>query len=1171
MYLKGVEIFGFKSFGERVNIDFNKGITSIVGPNGSGKSNILDGILWVLGEQSYKNIRAKESKDIIFSGGEGKKASNYAEVSLHIDNYDNFFPIDHKNIKITRKMYVTGENEYLINDRKVRLRDVSDLFLDTGVGKSAYSVIGQGKVERIISSSNKEIKGIIEEAAGVKKFQLKKIEAVKKLDIVKNELEKIELILNEVGENRKRIEKQAEKASEYLNLKSEKESLEKGIYTYELNLYESELKEKSVESINISKELEELEKKYEETQKIFSLNEAREKEVKEQIAIYINKNSELKKQIENLERENIVLEERKKSFERELKEKEEAQVKIKNRLQEKFEKIENSRTEKNNLNLKIDEIEKTHREYEKKLSIIESEKKDKEISIELKKRKIMDLEVENLKLLNEIESSTRRVKGSSSKLQNLEIELKKTREQKEQNDLELKKSLNDRENKNVELKRTEDRQIELETQITTLSRGINKYSEALRNLEFDEKKIQIKLQTLHRIEESNEGFYRGVKEVLNSKIPGVEGAFISLINVPETMEKAIEASISGNLQDIVVKTDRVAKECIEILKIKKVGRASFLPLDTIKVGNLREIPKMTGVVGRASELIKYDLRYKSIVDMLLGNILVVENIDTALSILKQNKFSGNIVTLSGELLSGRGRITGGENNSSTVSQIFERKKEIKLLEETLLKTRENITSANQELQEMNRKLEAVEEEIGQIDSLEENIRREFKKYEEIYNQILEKSGRISKELRIIELEYAEEQNYVKEYAKRLDYSKEEKVNLEKIILEMKDILDREILEIESKNREIEKLKNESSDIRILYLNSKDKLQKIDEDLEKLNFEKLEIQKEIETNQERLEKIKKELENIAHTADNIEVKIEGLNSNYQFEIVEMQGLKKEIEELEEKQKQLMKLEKDLENSLFKEKDLHNRQTQRLEKLNSDIQEIRNKLEELKSVQENSLSNEELEISKKRTVELEVRLKAFQNVNLMAIEEFKELDEKYKFMTSQKDDLANGKEALVELLDDIDTTIEKRFYEAYEEIDKNFNEMCIETLDNSEGKLSLINGENFENCGVEISVKFKNKKRQSLSLLSGGEKSMVAIAFIMSIFMYKPSPFTFLDEIEAALDEKNTRKLINKLKEFTTKSQFILITHNKETMKSSDTLFGVTMNKKIGISKLVPVKL
>ncbi|SJZ34308.1 condensin subunit Smc [Cetobacterium ceti] len=1170
MYLKGVEIAGFKSFGERVNINFNQGITSIVGPNGSGKSNILDSILWVLGEQSYKNIRAKESKDIIFSGGEGKKPANFAEVSLHIDNRDRFFPVELEKVKVTRKMYQSGENEYLLNDKKIRLKDINDMFLDTGIGKSAYSVIGQGKVERIISSSNRELKGIIEEAAGIKKFQQQKLESIKKLKSVQEELEKIELILKELKLNRDKIEKQSHKALEYLELESKVKEFSKIIYSKEFKEKIDNLKVLESNKNNLQNDFNENEKTLESKNEKLKNIETRRIFIKKEIENFINKNEKLKTSLENLEREKVRLKEREESYLREIEEKKEYSKSVEKKEKEKKLEIEKINIERQELSEKIEVLKNKNNDFEKNIEILENKKKDIRVTRDLKRNKLMDLEVTNLKLLNEIENSGRRLKGSQGKIENHLEEKKKLSKEKELEDIKYSNVIEKREKTLKEFTRAEQETGNLENEISRISREINFLSRTLRDLEFEEKKIKEKFLYVQRTLDSNEGFYKGVKEILNKKINGVHGAFISLIEVPDYLEKAIEASASGNLQDIVVESSEVAKECIDILKRSKSGRASFLPMDTVKDVRVKEYPLEDDVLGRLNDLITYDKKYEIIMKNILGNILVVKNIDKGLKLLKTNKFLGSIVTLSGELLSSRGRITGGENSNSAISQIFDRKKEKKHLEENLKEASKNLKEKKKVLNESNEKLGELEETLMDLDEKREKIKRELKVLDEEDVNQRKKVERLHKEIKIIELEILEEENYHREYSKKIENSEKEKINTESLIEKLREDIKEEEQNILVYEKDIEILKNNFSDTRLLYLNTEDKYKNLEGNLIKEEETIKNILSESKKIEERIKEIKKELENIFKTSDNIDSEIKNISSLYEKENEELIKIKEENEELEVLEKNLYEEKQRLEKYIYSNREKLTHFIQNIKVIKEDLEKIEFKLEKLKEVKisEKNLSEE---ITKEKLGILEEKLNNFETVNLLAIEEFKDLNEKYEFMNNQKNDLSRGEKSLNKLIEDVSGKIEERFYTAFNEISENFNNMCMETLDNSEGKLTLSNSENFENCGVEISVKFKNKKSQSLSLLSGGEKSMVAVAFVMSIFMYKPSPFTFLDEIEAALDEKNTRKLIKKLKEFTDKSQFIMITHNKETMKSSDSLYGVTMNKKIGISKLVPVKL
>ena len=1171
MYLKGVEIYGFKSFGERIKIDFEGGITSIVGPNGSGKSNILDAILWVLGEQSYKNIRAKESKDVIFSGGDKKKPANSAEVSLYIDNRDKFFPINEDTAKITRKLYLNGENEYLVNDRRVRLKDINDMFMDTGVGKSAYSVIGQGKVERIISSSKKEVKEIIEEAAGVKKFQQRKNESEKKLENVSNEVEKIELVLNETGENRAKIKKQAERAMAFLELKNERDSINKGLTVYDLEKNREFLGRTNEKITGMIEGLSNLEKnKRENNEELLKISTERAN-LKIFIESTLDKNEELKTLINNFEREKARLVERQEAYKRDIADKKERLTLSKEKSVRAEEYLKKLAEEKEKIQTDIKSGETDFSKYENEIEKRDKEKAEIERDIEVKKRQVLDFEVEKLQFLNDIESSSRRVKGSNSKISSLKEEIAEVEERIKSNKELLETAEKNKIEKERKLKETEERQQICEKQISEISINTNKISEILRRDENEENRNRVKYDSLVRFEENNDGFFKGVKEILNCGLKGVNGALISLISIPEYLEKAVESAIPGNLQDIVVDDSNVAKKCIEILKERKVGRASFLALDTIKTFSRKEFPVYDGIIGRASELINFNKRYQKVIDMILGNLMIVKDIDTAVSITKKNLYSGNIVTLGGELISGSGRITGGESKNSAITQMFERKKEMKRLETLLGELTKRITENRELLDGYSKKLENLENEIYQIDVQEELLRKNIKLYTEEYESLKQKDEKLNKNRNMFIQEKEEEEQYAREYEKRIANSNLGKENIEKVTKELKEKIDSDTLVLQNLNGEIKNLNDEFADIKIKFLNSKDRLVQLESEREKSISEKDEIKKEISFIENNVEKLEKEIEKSGELLKETEESREKKQAEYERENRELQISKEKEALLEIKEKELTGIIRDFETQEYRENEKLKSEREKVIQFGEKILALEDTLSQLDSIEAKEVAELNYREMSDRARNLTNKLKDFETVNLLAVEEFKELDKKYEFIKAQKDDLEKSRQSLLEIIDEISKAIEERFHDAYENINKNFNLMCMETIDNSEGNLVLSNEDSYENCGVEIYVKFKNKKRQSLTLLSGGEKSMVAIAFIMAIFMYKPSPFTFLDEIEAALDEKNTKKLIGKLKEFTDKSQFIMITHNKETMKSSDTLFGVTMNKKIGISKIVPVKL
>jgi len=1167
MYLKAVEINGFKSFGEKVYIDFNRGITSIVGPNGSGKSNILDAVLWVLGEQSYKNIRAKESQDVIFSGGKEKKAATKAEVSLIIDNSDRYLDFDNDIVKITRRIHITGENEYLINDSKSRLKEIGNLFLDTGIGKTAYSVIGQGKVERIINSSPKEIKNIIEEAAGIKKLQANRLEAQKNLGNIEVNLDKVEFILNETRENKNKIEKQAELAQKYIDLKDEKSSLAKGIYITELEQKEKNLVENEDIKVKSEEECSILQEKFDKTLNRLTTIDLEKEEVKKQKILIDSRNKELKDVISTKETEQAVTRERLDNFKKDKLLKEEYSLHLENKIEKKLEEINILIAKKEGLSKNILEMEAANKEFERKINELEAIKVEKTDLIESRNKKIRDLELEKQLSSNEIENNERKLKSSLDEVEILKKELDEITKKEIANN-EEKDLLNSQiKAKQEELTKTEERNEFLVNQLSEISKTINKLSQDIREYEYQEKTSSGKLEALIRMEESNEGFFKSVKEVLNSGISGIDGVLISLIKFDDKLAKAIEAAVSGNLQDIIVEDKEVAKKCIAFLTERKLGRASFLALDTIKVSRREFKGNMPGVLGLAADLVSAEDKYKKVVDFVFGGLLIVENIDVATDILNKNLFAGNIVTVNGELVSSRGRITGGENQKSSINQIFERKKEIKVLEEKVSNLKSKIVEESKRREDLSIRLENYENEIDKIDSLEDNIRKKLELLKKDFENLSEKSEKISKELRNIKFNIDDAEKYKTSYQDRINSSVSNIEEIEKHINSLRKDLEADELTLKETLTNIDELNKQFSDTRIIFLNNKNSIEQYERDIISKENENLDLKEEKEKNSNVVIELSQNIEELEKNEEQLQKEIEEHIRIYNSENRDIEVLNERENNLSNEERELSKDKSKLETDLLHSNDRLEKITEVIEKIKTDIENINEKLTELTDVTAKAIEVEKLKSSKDYLRSLENKINNFGDVNLLAINEFKELKEKYDYLARERDDVVKSRKQVMDLIQEIDERIHEDFHTTYENINENFNKMCEETIRNTEGRLNIINPEDFDNCGIEIFVKFKNKKKQPLSLLSGGEKSMVAIAFIMAIFMYKPSPFTFLDEIEAALDEKNTKNLLAKLRDFTDKSQFILITHNKETMKESDSIFGVTMNKEIGISKIV----
>lgn len=1170
MHLKALEINGFKSFAEKIKIDFTRGITSVVGPNGSGKSNILDAILWVLGEQSYKNIRAKSSTDVIFAGGKNRKAKTFAEVSLIIDNSDGVLLLESNEIKITRNISDSGENNYFINDEKSRLKDIQELFMDTGVGKSAYSVIGQGKVERIISSSAKEIRSIIEEAAGIKKIKLRKEESCNKLEKVNIEIDKISYVEKELGNNLKNIGKQADKALEYKELNLEFNNLKKSIFSKDLQIKEENFDEIRKKELHLKEKIEILQEKFNSNEeKLENILNIR-KDINNEFELKSKENTLFKENLELLINEKIRLTERLSSLKKDIWGKNENLISLEKKTESKKEVLYELEVQEKELNKYIESEE--HNYEEENLYIDDLNDKIYKVEDEIKKSKenILDLEVERVKFLNDIEDSNKKIKNLEKRLNELsnkETILLEEIENSKKNHKIIEDNYNSLESNNTNLKdlRIEKTQEKKETE--------SKLYE-LKNKK-DEEEIKLKnkinkLDSLKKYLDNNEGYFKSVKLIMENKIEGVIGPVLSLIEIPEKFQKAIEISLGNSLQDIIVENGNTAKKAIDFLKNNKGGRASFLPLDRLKLSGLSYNLKNDKVFGTANELIKYPLNIRKAIDFLFSKILIVEDIDTALSVQEKGTFKGTIVSLEGDIFSTSGKISGGEQVKSASSVIFEKKKEIQNLETEVSDLDKNFKSSTslyvdleKNLLNLNNILENINEDQDKLRNLIEE------KIKTLNNASLDFSQK-EKHLQIIQYEKKELLENLAEYNNKANNGKIEiEVLGNKLELIRKNIEDLDKEKMETKLL-LDNLQKENSGKKIIYATRNEEKKQISRNIESLS-------KEIKEFYEELNKINLHIENSSiekikceERIYELETLIEQNNLDYNNKLEFIQNLRVEISNLENNEKKLIVEIKDIEREIVKEEAKFVAIIEKVEKLKNSIEDLKNKIEELNEFQ---LINLEIDLSeaKEELKNLENKIKSLGFVNLLALEEFESAKEKFSFIHEQKTDLVHSKKNLENLIVEIEQTIKNTFYDAFKEIDKNFNYMCKEILNNSVGNLKLIDENNLLESGIELMVKYMNKKSQSLSLLSGGEKSMVAVALIMAIFMYKPSPFTFFDEIEAALDETNTKRLISKLKDFTDKSQFILITHNKYTMKESDTLYGVTMNKEIGESKILSVKL
>jgi len=1144
MYLKGIEINGFKSFSEKVNIDFTKGLTAIVGPNGSGKSNILDAVLWVLGEQSYKSIRAKDSQDVIFSGGKNKKARSNASVSLYINNEDRYIDYDNDELVITRSINRSGENQYILNGKKTRLKDINNMLMDTGIGKQAYSVIGQGKVDRIISSSSTELRNIIDEAAGIKKAKIEKEEAFKKLISVENEVEKIEFVEEDLEKRVEELESQSKQARKYKAYIKQINIMKYMIYSYYINTYSSEKGKLSEEQIKLKNNIEELSEKLEVYTEKIKENSENKEQVDKQLEEYLSKNNKNSEQLEELNEKYRAYINKKANFEAEVKNKEENKEKLKIKISEIGAIVEENKSELKQISTLINSSEKDLKEYEKLLKDKKIKKENLEKTLKKCEERNKKFEVDKLRLEMSIDDAIKRIKSAEDKLKQVKKEKEEALHKKVEidKDIDLEKKYNELQIK-LKNKQSEEEKLVKEKNIlkANYENLLTKYEVLDSNIK-NFKLLNNSVQFIQKYSKNDEKVY---------------GPLVNMLDVEEKYHLAITTIAGYSLNDIVVEDSEVANKYIKLLKENKVGTASFLPIKSLIKRNL-----VDDGYNYARKLVRNKSgieKISSVIDYIFANSIIVDNIEEGLKISKIKR--EKIVSIAGDVISSTGRITGGYVTKK-IDETLKRTTQLKKIKEDLEITNKNLNS----------KVENYKELLKEI----ADIKRQLNQNKVELDDYLHKKKSLERELQTYTYEINENEEFVRT-------KKEDILSNKEIIKQINiDIIENNEKEEEAK-KSLDNLNNEEeneeeiSRLRIELAVQKEKYSNIDkvyknnmQNSKQLEEEYLSLENFIEKKDENYNSINEEIENIKLNIGNIQKETIISKDEISHLTKYNMQLSKEYKELiEEKTKSEIERNK-LSNISINIEEKVERLEQELEKIDTKKKELLENEAEIKKA-ENYKENIDLQQVKlfERQVNLnEKSLQELGDVNLSAIKEYEEENKRLETLKNEKFDLLRAKETIEKLISDINIDIIEKFSESVKEIGKNFEYMCKELLHGARGKLKIQDEENLIETGLELSVKYKNKPEQTLSLLSGGEKSMLAVAFIISIFMFKPAPFTFFDEVEAALDESNTKKLVELLKKFTY-SQFIMITHNKETMKGADKLYGVTMNKEVGESLLVSV--
>ncbi len=1170
MYLKRLELHGFKSFAKKTVLEFNDGINGVVGPNGSGKSNISDAITWVLGEQSSKNLRGAKMDDVIFNGTEHRKPMSYAEVSLVLDNEDRKINSEYNEIYVTRKIYRNGETDYLINNKQCRLKDIYELFMDTGIGKDGYSIIGQGRIDKIINSKPEERRGIFEEAVGIVKYRTRKSEALAKLKKEKENLDRVTDIISEIERQLQPLFEQSEVAKKYLVLEDRLRvvsisSFKKTLVENEesIKLYENDIenldKEKAIVDNEILK-LDLLQQSFE-TRKISISEDIQNKNneiadirieiEREKHNIGLN-NEKVKNIYSNITRIKSEINENKQAIVEREKDIENIESEIYNNkliITQKHSNLLALATERNLLNAQFDESKGKNLDLENQ--IIENNEQVGRVSIDLSDKKtrleLLEEKVNNLKV--ESEEKAKELQSVIAQLEEINVNFKKVTDEIETLNVNV----------------TDTKKL-----LTSKTVQLNSLKEEYTSVEREYSNYKNKLQILNDLENENQGLFDSVKYVLKNKetIDNSLEVVANIVKVPKNLEIALEVALGSSLNHIVTKDANTASKGIELLKQHSKGRATFLPLSKIKGKYIKSNFTNKGILGVASDLIKYDEKYKEVIENLLGNILIVDNLKNAIEINNNNK-THRLVTLEGEVLNTSGFMTGGSIKQSG-AKIFSRKREIE-------ERQEKIVDLKEQLKFLKDDIEVLSVEVAENTTILENFNKELS--EKIILQADYSNKKLMFEDKKAPLQlFLQNGVEVDKNLANVETLKNEIIRLEKSFESLniiknnlkaeKDSHNVDVGDIQTKRDElVEKSNNVNMEISTLQnanANAKISMERFGVDIEnlKVKIEKLKI--EVEEYNSDISNINIENEKIKTTITQFEEK----NINLQGEIVQkntdLENLQKDIKELIKKIENVKvsagNIEKNKITLEFKLNQLHDR-----------VEEKYGELWEKYSMSHNDIVNfealeTELEALKREERDLTQKIRALGNVNVNAIEQYSETNERYLFLTDQKEDIIKTEEQLIEIIQELTNQMETQFRQEFEIINNNFTRVFKELFNGGTAKLQLTDTDNLMETGVEIIAEPPGKKLKNLMLLSGGEKAMTAIALLFAILNYKPSPFCVLDEIDSALDDANIDRYAEFLNTHSNDTQFIVITHRKGTMERAEVLYGVTMQEH-GVSSLV----
>jgi chromosome segregation protein len=1179
MYLKSIEVQGFKSFANKIVFDFHNGITGIVGPNGSGKSNVADAVRWVLGEQSAKQLRGAKMEDVIFAGTQNRKPVGFAYVAITLDNSDHALPVEYDEVTVSRRVYRSGESEYKINGHSCRLRDVTEMFYDTGIGKEGYSIIGQGQIDKILSGKPDERRELFDEAAGIVKFKRRKSAAIKKLENERSNLVRVNDILSELEKQVGPLKQQSEKAKEYLNYKTDLKKYDVNAFLLETDRIRKETAELNGRLKIVDDDLEDSKSEYDNTKSEYEAAENQLNDINAQIDENSQTVSALELESQKLQGEINVFTEQIKTFNANKQLHSERLLDIEKDKQNKNNSVKELREQYNDLNTELSE-------YNDKLAAINDTAKALNAEIEGISGQIDNRQ--NSIYDNLTEQST--IKAENQKFVTMleQLEIKKSEltshiikgKSDESAQKQVIKSLTaELDNAVGKLEDINNSIEESNTSVTQLKAEIAEKNSELDKLTQNYHREKSRLESLINITERYDGYGNSIKKIMELKDsnPGILGVIADIVKVEKQYETAIETALGGTIQNIVTDKESTAKELIGYLKQNKLGRATFLPLNAIHARNTLENEACInekGVIGVASNLVRVSFEYEGLAKYLLGRILVVDNIDNALLIAKKYKYTLRIVTLEGEQLNPGGSMTGGAFRNS--SNLLGRRREIEELKQSVSNTNKQITQEKAAVADLRNQVAKYREALDSYNKLlrETHIRKNtidvnLKQADLKLSEIIASYGDDIKEQASIDseiLKISESRNQVSGNLNLLDNQNEaarkEIENLGKTLEAKKSEEAAVALKIENL-----KISHSSIEQKASFIN--ENIERLCKELDNLEEEKTSIQEKIGETKELVSAKQADIELVKNSIEESERKITAIGEK-------LEDLRAAKEKVNASHKEFFKKREELnEKIILLEKDsmrLHNQYDRLEESYDSLVDYMWNEYEltysyalELKSDELNNIND----IRKQINI-LKAAIKKLGDVNVNAIEEYKSVSERYEFMKTQHDDMIEAEESLMKVIEELDEGMRTQFTAKFEEIKVEFDKVFKELFGGGRGTIELVEGEDILEAGILIISQPPGKKLQNMMQLSGGEKALTAIALLFAIQNLKPSPFCLLDEIEAALDDSNVGRYANYLHKLTKHTQFIVITHRRGTMSAADRLYGITMQEK-GVSTLVSVDL